>query len=198
MHARLRSCLACLPSHCVGTLAHASMGLTELPGLKGDGPVTVFYASDSPAAPVARGPFNPSLALNGRAVAGNRRLIVLSHGSGGAPWVHTDLAQALVDVGFVVALPEHRGDNYKDTSAPGPDSWKQRPAEVSRAIDAVARDARFAPLLDLNKVGVVGQSAGGHTALSLAGGRWSPRVSCGTARPTSPRTSMHASARSPC
>jgi predicted dienelactone hydrolase len=155
------------------TLAHASMGLTELPGLKGDGPVTVFYASDSPAAPVVRGPFNPSLALNGRAIAGNRRLIILSHGSGGAPWVHTDLAQALVDVGFVVALPEHRGDNYKDSSAPGPDSWKQRPAEVSRAIDAVARDARFAPLLDLNKVGVVGQSAGGHTALSLAGGRWS-------------------------
>ena len=173
MHARLRSCLATVLA-LLGTLAHARMGLTELPGLKGDGPVTVFYASDSPAAPVTRGPFNPSVALNGRAVAGNRRLIVLSHGSGGAPWVHTDLAQALVDVGFVVALPEHRGDNYKDTSAPGPDSWKQRPAEVSRAIDAVARDARFAPLLDLNKVGVVGQSAGGHAALSLAGGRWSP------------------------
>jgi hypothetical protein len=172
MHARLRSCLATVLA-LLGTLAQASMGLTELPGLKGDGPVTVFYASDSPAAPVTRGPFNPSVALNGRAVAGNRRLIVLSHGSGGAPWVHTDLAQALVEAGFVVALPQHRGDNYKDTSAPGPDSWKQRPAEVSRAIDAVARDARFAPLLDLNKVGVVGQSAGGHTALSLAGGRWS-------------------------
>jgi len=45
---------------------------------------------------------------------------------------------------------------------------------VSRAIDAVAREARFAPLLQLDKVGMYGMSAGGHTALSLAGGRWSP------------------------
>jgi predicted dienelactone hydrolase len=49
-----------------------------------------------------------------------------------------------------------------------------RPAEVSRAIDAVARDSRLAPLLALDKVGMYGMSAGGHTALSLAGGRWSP------------------------
>jgi len=59
-------------------------------------------------------------------------------------------------------------------SAVGPDSWKRRPAEVSRAIDAVGQDARFAPLLALDKVGMYGMSAGGHTALSLAGGRWSP------------------------
>jgi predicted dienelactone hydrolase len=80
----------------------------------------------------------------------------------------------LVETGFVVALPEHRGDNYKDEGLRGPDSWKLRPAEVSRAIDAVGRDKRFAPLLTLDKVGVYGMSAGGHTALVLAGGRWSP------------------------
>jgi dienelactone hydrolase len=79
-----------------------------------------------------------------------------------------------VDVGFVVAMPEHRGDNVKDHSTPGPESWRRRPAEVSRAIDAVAQDSRFKPLLALDKVGVYGMSAGGHTALSLAGGRWSP------------------------
>jgi len=45
--------------------------------------------------------------------------------------------------------------------------------EVSQAIDAVAADARLAPLLVLDRVGVYGMSAGGHTALSLAGGRWS-------------------------
>jgi predicted dienelactone hydrolase len=38
----------------------------------------------------------------------------------------------------------------------------------------VAQDARFAPLVALDKVGMYGMSAGGHTALSLAGGRWSP------------------------
>ncbi|MBA3595543.1 MAG: hypothetical protein H0W47_17395 [Polaromonas sp.] len=40
----------------------------------------------------------------------------------------------------------------------------------------MAQDARFAPLLVLDKVGMYGGSAGGHTALSLAGGRWSPAV----------------------
>jgi predicted dienelactone hydrolase len=73
-----------------------------------------------------------------------------------------------------VALPEHRADNYKDDRDPGPDSWTRRPFEVSRAIDAVGRDRRFAPWLDLDKVGVYSVSADGHTALELAGGHWSP------------------------
>jgi predicted dienelactone hydrolase len=98
----------------------------------------------------------------------------MSHGSGGSPWVHANLAQTLVADGFVVAMSEHRGDNYKDPGTPGPESWKRRPAEVSRAIDVVRRDARFGPLLAPDKVGMYGMSAGGHTALTLAGGRWSP------------------------
>ena len=90
--------------------------------------------------------------------------------------MHSDLARVLVEDGFVVAMPEHRGDNYKDRSSPGPASWVRRPAEVSRAIDVVGQDARFRPLLALDKVGMYGMSAGGHTGLSLAGGRWSPAV----------------------
>jgi predicted dienelactone hydrolase len=157
----------------IASAAQAGVGLTELPGKAGDDPVTVFYPSSSEAKAVKRGPYNFTLAQGGTAVAGNRRLIVLSHGSGGSPWPHADLAQRLAEAGFVVALPEHQGDNYKDFSKAGPESWKRRPAEVSRAIDAVAADARFAPLLKLDKVGLYGMSAGGHTALTLAGGRWS-------------------------
>jgi predicted dienelactone hydrolase len=87
--------------------------------------------------------------------------------------VHADLARVLVQAGFVVAMPWHRGDNSLDDGHPGPDSWALRPAEMSHAIDAVGRDARFASRLDLDRVGVYGMSAGGHTALSMAGGRWS-------------------------
>ena len=155
-------------------VARASTGLSEIVGKDGDGPVTIYYPSSSESQPLKRGPFTLQVALQGVPMRGNGRLVVISHGSGGAPSVHADLARTLVEAGFVVALPEHRGDNYKDDRSPGPESWKLRPAEVSRAIDAVARDTRFASLLKLDKVGVVGMSAGGHTALTLAGGRWSP------------------------
>ncbi|GAB3470746.1 alpha/beta hydrolase family protein [Polaromonas eurypsychrophila] len=154
--------------------AQAGMGFTELPGLQADGPVTVFYPTLGEGQRIQKGPFSLQLDLQGPPVRGNGRLVVISHGSGGSPWTFTNLARTLVDDGFVVALPRHRGDNHKDPSSPGPDSWKLRPAEVSRAIDTVARDPRFALLLALDKVGMYGMSAGGHTALSLAGGRWSP------------------------
>ena len=153
--------------------AHAGMGETTLNGLAGDGKVTVYYPSAAADQPVRRGPFTLSLAPEAPPLRGNGRLVVVSHGSGGTAWVHTDLAHALVEAGFVVALPQHRGDNAWDDGTPGPESWKRRPAEVSRAIDAVAQDTRFAPLLALDRVGGFGQSAGGHTMLSLAGGVWS-------------------------
>ncbi len=154
--------------------SEASVGVTAIAGPDGDGPVTIFYPSTGDAQPLERGPFTLSLAPDGPSARGNGRLIVISHGSGGSPWVHADLARALVHDGFVVAMPEHQGDNYRDSSAVGPTSWQRRPGEVSHAIDAVGRDARFQPRLGLDRVGVFGMSAGGHTALSLAGGRWAP------------------------
>ncbi len=154
--------------------AQAAVGVTGIAAK--DGPVTLFYPSSSEEQKVKRGPFTLRLAPDGAPVRGNARLVVISHGSGGSPWPHADLARALVEGGFVVAVPEHRGDNFRDKTAIGPESWKRRPAEVSRAIDAVAQDPRFAPLLALDKVGMFGMSAGGHTALSLAGGRWSPAL----------------------
>lgn len=150
-----------------------SVGLTQMAATDRDGPVTLFYPSSDPVQPAWRGFVTLNMANNGTPVPGNRRLVVISHGSGGGPWVHSDLARSLVQSGFVVAVPEHRADNSKDESRPGPDSWALRPAEVSRAIDSVGRDPRFAALLDLGKVGVYGMSAGGHTALTIAGGRWS-------------------------
>ncbi|MFZ6653604.1 alpha/beta hydrolase family protein [Undibacterium sp. TJN19] len=155
-------------------IAWAGVGLSEIPANATDGPVTLYYPSHDDMRVIHHGRLDLTAAAQGAPVRGNGHLIIISHGSGGSPWVHADLATALVNAGFVVALPEHHADNYKDDSHPGPDSWTLRPREVSRAIDAVGRDPRFAPLLNLDKVGVYGMSAGGHTALSMAGGRWSP------------------------
>lgn len=156
--------------------AHAGVGLSRVVPVQGEDPVTVLYPTSSPETNVKRGPFAFSLAVNGAPVRGNGHLIVISHGSGANPWVNEDLARALVEAGFTVAMPQHKGDNSDDPSHPGPQSWKMRPIEVSHAIDAVAADARFSSLVAFDSVGMYGMSAGGHTALSLAGGRWSPAL----------------------
>ncbi|WP_428717101.1 alpha/beta hydrolase family protein [Undibacterium curvum] len=151
----------------------ASLGFTQLPQSDG-GVTTVFYPSSDAEAPVKMGPFELSWAGNANVSRGNGRLIVISHGSGGSPWVHTDLARVLITRGFTVAVPQHRGDNYLDNSNPGPSSWALRPIEVSQAIDAVSANQKLSKFLSLDAVGIFGGSAGGHTALSLAGGEWSP------------------------
>src|SRR4249919_1761868 len=46
-------------------------------------------------------------------VAGQRLpLVVISHGNGGGPGSHVDLAMALASAGYVVAAPMHPGDNF--------------------------------------------------------------------------------------
>lgn len=150
-----------------------SVGMLQLAQADG-GTTTVFYPTKAPESAVQRGPFALSWAADAQPARGNGRLIVISHGSGGSPWVHVDLSRVLVKRGFVVALPAHKGDNYLDDATPGPQSWLLRPAEVSRAIDAIADHPQLSSLLSLDAVGVFGGSAGGHTALSLAGGQWSP------------------------
>lgn len=138
------------------------------------GMTSFFYPTLAAEAPQRRGPFALSWAADAPLAPVNGRLIVISHGSGGSPWVHTDLARELVLRGFVVVVPTHIGDNATDNKEPGPESWKKRPAEVSHAIDVTLAMPKFLDKLDPNKVGVFGGSAGGHTALSMAGGVWSP------------------------
>ena len=152
------------------------MGMTSLASLEGKGPTTVFYPTLALQQTLQRGPFAFDVALDALPQQGNRRLIVISHGSGGAPWPLTDLARSFVAAGFVVAMPEHAGDNYRDKSNRGPDSWKLRPQEVSAAIDAIAKDGRFGSLLDTGRVGVYGLSAGGLAALVMGGAVWSPAL----------------------
>ena len=151
-----------------------SLGMTVLGSVASKGSITVFYPSSSGSSEFKRGPFTLQLANGGQPVLGNRRLMVFSHGSGGAPWPMADLARSFVEAGYIVAMPEHEGDNYRDQRLVGPASWKLRPLEVSHAIDAMHQDSRFAPLIDFDRVGVYGTSAGGLTALVLGGGKWSP------------------------
>ncbi len=152
------------------SVSHAQTGMMEL---KGAMPITVVYPTAATASVQALGPFQIKAALGAAPAKGNGRLIILSHGTAGSAITSFDLASTLAAAGFIVASPEHPGDNWRDQKLAGPESWKQRPFEVSKAIDAVMADPRFAPLLDASKVGVHGMSAGGVSALAQAGGQWS-------------------------
>ncbi|MEJ8810160.1 dienelactone hydrolase [Variovorax ureilyticus] len=176
MKAGARRLLALALLGLLGHAASAATGVAVLPAPPDTGPVTVFYPTAAAPARFTRGPFSFDLAADAVPLRGNGRLVVMSHGSGGSPWPQADLAITLVDAGFTVAMPEHAGDNYRDMRDVGPATWRHRPREVSQAIDAMAADARFSPLLDFGRVGVYGMSAGGLTALTLAGARWSPAL----------------------
>jgi len=99
-------------------------------------------------------------------------LLVLSHGNTGSPLALHYLAAALARRGFVVVAVVHPGDNARDHSRLGTlSNLYGRPLQVSAAITAARDDALVGPYLDEGKVGVIGYSAGGETALILSGAR---------------------------
>ena len=153
------------------SLAQAQVGMAQWQA--GSLPVTLVYPTAVAAKPQTMGPFTLTVAPNAAPLPGRHRLIVMSHGTAGSPLPDFALAATLVRAGFVVAQPTHAGDNHLDTRLAGPASWQRRPAEVIAVIDALAKDAKWAPLLDLSHVGVHGMSAGGVTGLALAGAHWS-------------------------
>lgn len=154
------------------TPAAAQVGLSQWqPGTLAR-PVTMVYPTEAISRPTAFGPFELDVAVNAPPAPGRRRLVVLSHGTAGSPLPDHALAARLARAGFVVAQILHDGDNHLDPRLAGPESFRLRPLEAVRAIDALAADPAWAQRLDLGRVGVHGMSAGGVTALSLAGAQW--------------------------
>jgi predicted dienelactone hydrolase len=165
-----RALLAALLPALMMSSAVAQVGMTQLQA--GDLPITMVYPTPEVATRRSFGPFEIEVAPDAQPTAGARRLIVLSHGTGGSAISDHALAATLARAGFVVAQPLHRGDNFRDLSRAGPASWATRPAEVGEVIDMLAGHPVWKARLRLDRVGVHGMSAGGVTALSLAGAQW--------------------------
>ena len=156
--------------YATASMALAQVGMREITA---DGlPITLVYPTDDKAIAVKFGSFELTIAMNAKPKLGNRRLIVMSHGTGGSSLSDHELAATLAKAGYIVAQPLHSGDNWMDVSKAGPASWTTRPAEISKSIDALTREAAFSSLFDSSKVGVHGMSAGGMTAISVSGGQW--------------------------
>lgn len=113
-----------------------------------------------------------------------RPVIVISHGLGSDRTSFVYLANYLASHGFVVAVPEHPGSNADQLQAllsantdkiTSPDEFIDRPLDIKYLLDRLGTLSRteslFKGKLNLQQVGVVGQSFGGYTALALAGAK---------------------------
>lgn len=133
-------------------------------------PVVLWYPTRAQPSVLAFGPYSMRVARAAAPADGNFGLVVISHGSGGDAFAHRDLAIALASEGYVVAAPMHPRDNFQDTSGVGSVSvWAGRPRQVSRVIDSMLEDLALGRHVQRERIGVVGHSAGGYTALALAG-----------------------------
>ncbi|WP_322415413.1 alpha/beta hydrolase family protein [Mesorhizobium huakuii] len=105
-------------------------------------------------------------------------LILLSHGAGlaGNPQALSWIATPLARQGFVVAAPTHPRNTGPDKSAAETMKLWLRPADLTATLDAIGKDGLFGDHLEQGKVGVLGLSMGGNTALAIAGARIDPKL----------------------
>jgi predicted dienelactone hydrolase len=126
---------------------------------------------------------------------GHIPLVVISHGVASDRNTFAYLAQHWASRGFGVAVLEHPGTNVDRVrnflsgfgSLPGPYEWVARPKDISLLLDELELKAQQNPSrwgrLDVQSVGLFGQSFGGYTVLAAAGAGLNPtrlRENCQT------------------
>jgi predicted dienelactone hydrolase len=120
--------------------------------------------------------FPADLYLPKRTVGQKLPLVVISHGLGSDRQTFAYLAEHLASHGFAVAVPEHPGSNAEQLQelAAGlerdltpPQELIDRPLDIQFLLDQIAE--RYGRQVETERVGIIGQSFGGYTALALAG-----------------------------
>lgn len=132
----------------------------------------VWYPTLEAVNKVKMGWVEMEVAKDAKITVGNRGLIAISHGSGGSALGHRGTAIYLASKGYVVVAASHPQDNYEDNSAARTRrNWVNRPQHISAAIDTVLNNNEFKDFINKSRIGIIGHSAGGYTALALIGGK---------------------------
>ncbi len=165
--------------------ATAQAAQTPQPGFKTLGvwePVKGIRLDFAVWYPTTRSPFKLdygdwvfSAARGGAPLPGRHPLVLLSHDSPGSRFSLHALAGKLARNGFVVAAPTHAGDNLNDMSMLYTGTQLIGRAEQLRAaLDILLQNPATEPLIDSQRIGVLGVGPGGTAALMLAGARLDP------------------------
>jgi predicted dienelactone hydrolase len=159
--------------------------------------MAVWYpaaAAEQPYAYTARANgFSGSVAVDAPPAACPRvPLVLFSHGFTGCGLQTIFFTEELARHGYVVAAPDHadaltcrvdgtgsgrlrdltREALFRDPKAWTDQTYRNRLDDMRLAIARIASDAALAPVTDVTRVGAVGHSLGGYTAVGMAGG-WS-------------------------
>ncbi len=100
---------------------------------------------------------------------GQQPVVLISHGTGGSAQDLDWLAEPLAAAGFLVAGPDHHGNNYVDGYLPEgfACSW-ERPRDLSFVLTQLEAE------LPVGQAGAIGFSLGGYTVSALVGVRLQP------------------------
>ena len=116
-------------------------------------------------------PFKLPPTSNGAEItSGKFPLIMLSHGTGGNRISQMWLACELAAIGYFVASVNHFGNTLDNKIPENFVKVWDRPLDVSFAIDNLLTHSKWKSAIDSAKIGMVGFSLGGYTAIGLAGG----------------------------
>jgi predicted dienelactone hydrolase len=103
------------------------------------------------------------------------KVAIISHGAFGSPREMNWLGYALAAQGWVVAGVAHFGESWvygaENIDPSSAMRFWLRPQDISFTIDSLASRNLFNRTLNTNKVIMLGHSAGGFTALALAGAK---------------------------
>ncbi|WP_220149671.1 alpha/beta hydrolase family protein [Psychromonas sp. B3M02] len=134
-------------------------------------PLLVMYPSYEPAKPVIIGPYTVESTLDAKIIKERLPVVIISHGTGGTHLGYLTIAEYLAENGYIVAMPEHYGNNTHNNTLEGAlENLQMRPKHISLALNSVYADSVFAANVT-DKVALIGHSMGGYTVLAAAGGQ---------------------------
>jgi predicted dienelactone hydrolase len=79
----------------------------------------LLYPSTDKSQNIKIGPYSINASPDGKMANGRFPLVIISHGGGGSHLLYRVVAQHLAQNGYVVAMPEHYGNNRNDNSLEG-------------------------------------------------------------------------------